>query len=62
MILPFDILSEYTFSLLEIITAHDHRVSITYSFSDSFFEDNTLDEILDEVELEPEDETWSRGL
>ena len=59
--LPFDILSECTFSLPEIITAHDHRVSITHSFSDSFFEDSTLDEILDEVELEPEDETWSRG-
>jgi len=47
---PLDILSEYTFSLLEIITAHDHRVSLIQSFSDSFFEDITLDEILDEVE------------
>ena len=28
---PLDILPEYTFSLLEIITAHDHRVSLIHS-------------------------------
>ena len=32
---PLDILSEYTFSLLEIITAYDHRVSLIHSFSDT---------------------------
>ena len=42
---PLDILSEYTFSLLEIITAHDHMITEFHSFTHI-----TLDKILDEVE------------
>ena len=35
------------------------KVSVLERVDCSFFEDITLDEILDEVEQEPEDETWS---
>ena len=42
---PLDILSEYTFSLLEIITAYDHRVSLIHSFSD------TVDSLLTDTSI-----------